>query len=322
MMNEKWKLPKPKILIILTLLACVVILMSVPRFGYVYPDSSHYLDMADFFSGILSGSELIAPFCYRPMLPLIAAFLPVAAELSFAIINIIFLVLTAWVIFYSSLKRNPSPLVAFLTTLVFTVSLLFVFYGAVVLVDPGAAFFLALAYYYMTEDGQGKKIALLLTLGVLFKELALVGVLTYLLYGRFKEWWLMIPPLGTYVVLRLITPSGNPGYFWAFHLENFTFNLAATLRTFLFGITPFLILLVFAFLYIRRSNAEDSETRTWLLAAGLPALAYLFLGLFFAHFDVRFFWPTYLLLIPLCTDGVAEFFRMIRLPQDTAPAAM
>lgn len=321
-MSEKWIIPKPKILIILILIACVVIMISIPRFGYVYPDSSNYLDMVDFFSGMLSGSELTAPFCYRPMLPLIAAFLPLAAEISFTIINLIFLILTAWVIFYSSMKRNPSPLVAFLTTLVFTVSLLYVFYGAVVLVDPGAAFFLSLAYYYMTEDGQGKKIVLLLTLGVLFKELALVGVLTYLLYNRFREWWLMVPPLGVYAILRIITPSGNPGYIWEFHFENLTLNLGATLRTFLFGVTPFLILLIFAFLYMRRSSIDTGETGKWLIAAGLPALAYLFLGLFFAHFDVRFLWPTYLLLIPLCTDGVTEFFRIIRHPQETEHAAV
>ena len=209
-MSDSWKLPKPKILIILFLIAFVVVVMSIPRFGYVYPDSSYYLDMVDFFSGTLSGSELTAPFSYRPILPLIAAFLPIAPELTFTVINIIFLILTAWVIFYSAMKRIPSSLIAFVTSLVFTVSLLYVFYGAVVLVDPGAAFFLALSYYYMTQEGQGKKIALFLTLGVLFKELALVGALTYFLYMRFREWWFMIPPLGTYAILRLITPSGNP----------------------------------------------------------------------------------------------------------------
>jgi hypothetical protein len=312
MMSEKWNMPKPKILIILLLIACVVIVMSIPRFGYIYPDSSYYLDMVEFFSGTLLGSELAAPFCFRPMLPLIVAFLPLEAGMSFAIINTIFLILIAWIIFFSSLKRDPSPLVAFLTTLVFIVSLLFLFYGAVVLVDPGAVFFLSLAYYYMTDEGQGKKIAILLTLGVLFKEIALVGVLAYLLYGRLKEWWLMVLPLGTYAVLRVITPSSNPDYIWAFHLDTFVNNGAATSRTFLFGLTPFLILLILAYLHQRRTTLENDETNKWLIAGGIPAVAYLILGLFFAHFDVRFFWPTYLILIPLCTDGVSEFFRFIR----------
>ncbi|MHA2025319.1 MAG: hypothetical protein ACW98U_05395, partial [Candidatus Thorarchaeota archaeon] len=122
MMTEKWKLPAPKILIILILLAFVTMMMSVPRFGFTYPDSAYYLDMVEFFSGTLSGSELVSPFSYRPMLPLIVAFLPIAPELSFSIINLVFMILIAWVIFFSSLKRNPDPLVSFITASAFIVS--------------------------------------------------------------------------------------------------------------------------------------------------------------------------------------------------------
>ena len=145
-MSEERKLPSPVILLLLVLIACVVVVISIPRFGYIYPDSSYYLDMVAFFSGTLAGSELTAPFCYRPMMPLLAALLPLEANTSFAIINLIFLILLGWVIFYTSLKRNPNPSIAFLTTLVFIVSLLYLFYGAVVLVDPGAVFLLSVAY--------------------------------------------------------------------------------------------------------------------------------------------------------------------------------
>jgi hypothetical protein len=312
-MSEKWKLPEPKILILLILIACATVGMSFVRFAYPYPDSSYYLDLVAFISGTLSGSELTAPFCYRPMLPLIAAVLPIPAEVTFATVNLFFLILIGWVIFYSALKRNPSPYIAFVTSLAFVVSLMYLFYGAVVLVDPGAVFFLALSYYYLTEEGSSKKIALFLTLGVVFKEIALVGALSYLLYTRFKEWYLMIPPIGIYALLRFITPSGNPGYVWTFHLEAFTLNLSGTLRTFAYGMGPFLILLLFALLYYRRNPTEHSDNK-WLIATGLSALAYLVLGLFFAHFDVRFLWPVYLMIIPLCTDGVSEVFRFLRLP--------
>ncbi|MHA2143920.1 MAG: hypothetical protein ACXAB0_00605 [Candidatus Thorarchaeota archaeon] len=312
MMTEKWKLPAPKILIILILLAFVTMMMSVPRFGFTYPDSAYYLDMVEFFSGTLSGSELVSPFSYRPMLPLIVAFLPIAPELSFSIINLVFMILIAWVIFFSSLKRNPDPLVSFITASAFIVSLLYLFYGAVVLVDPGAVFFLALAYFYIPQGNRGVKIAIFLTLGVLFKEVALVGVLTFLLYRRMKEWWLMIPPLGVYGILRFIMPSGNSGFMWAFHLDNIVLFLEGTMKTFLFGLAPFLLLVILAIFHRRRSDNTDGDINKWLMAAGIPAITYLFLGLFFAHFDVRFLWPTYLLLIPLCTEGVSELFSFLR----------
>jgi len=319
-MINKWKMPTTMTMILLFLITCTVIIMSIIRFGYAYPDSSYYLDMVEFFSGTLSGLELTAPFCYRPMLPLIVALLPLEAEISFAIINLIFLILISWVIFYMSLKRDSNPLVALLTTLVFIVSLLYLFYGAVVLVDPGAIFFLSLAYYYLREEGRNMQITILLTLGVLFKEVALVGVATYILLRNFKEWWLMVFPVGTYTILRIITPSGNPGYIWSFHLDNLVMNGVATLKTFLFGMTPFLILIILAYLHWRSSKTHESTDRKWILAAGIPALTYLFLGLFFAHFDVRFFWPIYLMLVPLCTDGFSEFFRLIRfsLPSESA----
>lgn len=307
------KLPELKILFLLIIIAFAVIAMSVVRFAFVYPDSSYYLDFVAFLSGSLSGSELTAPFCYRPMLPLIAAILPFPAELTFAIVNLFFLILIGWVIFYTSLKRNQSPYIALVTTLAFVFSLLYLFYGAVVLVDPGAVFFLALAYYYLTERDSSKKIALFLSIGVFFKEIALGGVIAYLLYMKFKEWWLMIPPIGVYGVIRILTPSGNPGYLWTLHLDNITINLLGTLKTFAYGMGPFLILILFAYFYSRR-NPENKIGSKWLLSTGIPALGYLALGLFFAYFDVRFLWPTYLMIIPLCTDGVSEVFRFLRLP--------
>ena len=119
------KLPELKILFLLIIIAFAVIAMSVVRFAFVYPDSSYYLDFVAFLSGSLSGSELTAPFCYRPMLPLIAAILPFPAELTFAIVNLFFLILIGWVIFYTSLKRNQSPYIALVTTLAFVFSLLY-----------------------------------------------------------------------------------------------------------------------------------------------------------------------------------------------------
>ncbi len=318
-MSEKWKLPSPKILLFLALIACIVAVMSILRFGYIYPDSSYYLDMVEFFSGTLTGSELIAPFCYRPMMPFLASLLPLEVATSFALINLLFLVLIGWVIFYTSLKRNPNPSIAFLTTLVFIVSLLYLFYGAVVLVDPGAVFFLSVAYYYITEEGHSVKITILLSLGVLFKEVALVGVVTFLLYRKFKSWWLMAFPLGIYAILRIIIPSSNPGFVWSFHLDNVVAYGSGTLKTFLFGMTPFLILVILAYLAWRRGGLNGNRTRNWLIAAGIPALAYLILGLFFAHFDARFFWPIDLMLIPLCTDGFSEFFRLIQLSPPNDP---
>ena len=60
-MSERWKLPHPAILLPLVLIAFVIVAISIPRFGYICPDCSYYLEMVEFFSGILTGSELTAP---------------------------------------------------------------------------------------------------------------------------------------------------------------------------------------------------------------------------------------------------------------------
>jgi hypothetical protein len=297
--------------LILILLAAVTVVISIPRFGYVYPDSGYYLDMVEFFSGNLSGTDLVAPFCYRPLLPLIAAVIPFSPEVTFSVINLIFLVLISWMIFFIARKHTESDFTGFLATLVFTISLVYLFYGAVVLVEPGAVFFLVLGYYLIPEDGNSMLIAIVLSLGVLFKEVALVGVITYLVYRRFRDWWWMIPPIATYGLIRLVTPSGNPEFLWAFHLDNVTIFASATVRTLIYGLGPIMVFLLLGILFVRKKGDQELLDMKWYIASGIPAIGYMLLGLFFAHFDVRFLWPFYLMMIPLVTYGTRMIMQTL-----------
>ncbi|MFX1263991.1 MAG: hypothetical protein ACFFH0_01315 [Promethearchaeota archaeon] len=323
MMDEERAVLSRPILVYLAVVALVDIVVSVPRFGYVYPDSLYYFDSVDFFRGILAGTELTAPFCYRPALPALAAILPIDPVLTFSIVNLAFVILLSWVILLLAMEFGLSDFSAFLASLVCSASLANLFYGSVVLVDPGALFFLALAYHQMMKNGDDKLIAVLFALGVLYKEVALVGVLAFLIHRRLRGWYWMILPIAVYGALRLLIPSGNPGFLWTFHLDNLTSVAPATVRTFAFGLGPHVLLFLIGLLMGK--GEFQSKARKWLVSLGIPGIGYMILGLFFAHFDVRFLWPLQLSMVPLIGIGATAVIELLRryiplkAPREEAP---
>jgi hypothetical protein len=55
-----------------------------------------------------------------------------------------------------------------------------------------------------------------------------------------------------------------------------------------------------------------SKAKQWLVSLGIPGIGYMFLGLFFAHFDVRFLWPLQLAMVPFIGMGAAALIEMLR----------
>ena len=302
MMNTKESTWQKYTLIYLVVIVLIVILVSFPRFGYEYPDSRYYFDVVSFFQGSLSGNNLTAPFCYRPLLPLISSIFPFESRYVFAAINLCFMIFISWMLFFIAKNFGSSDFISFLTASLFSVSLVVLFYGAVALVDPGAIFFLSVVYYLMIKNNNGIQIALFLTIGVLFKEVALVGVFAFLLYNKLRGWQWTIFPIATYALLRFVMPSGNPGFIWMFHLGNFVDVGSATLRTFLLGLGPYILFLLFGIFFFK--SETNVNLNRWLLSLGVPSLCYIFIGLFFAHFDVRFIWPVYFAMLPFISNGI------------------
>jgi len=297
----------------LIILSFATIIAGLVRFGWIYPDSTNYLLLVEFFRGNLSGTELVAPFCYRPLLPFIAAILPVAPEISFPFINLFLEIVLAWVLFYIAREFGFSVLSSMASSGVCSFSLAVAWYGTAVLVDAGAILFLALGMLLMLRDESGYKISILLSIGVLFKEVAIIGVLAYLFYRKTRDLLSMVLPILTYLVIKYITPSANPGFTWQFHLLNFTTYLVHTLQVLLIGLAPFVLVCIPALARKAKEPSKYTREFKWMFIMGIPALGIFGLGLFWAFFDGRFIWPLYIALVPMMAAGSSEILRLLKI---------
>jgi hypothetical protein len=307
-----------KELLALVILALTTIVASYIRFGHMYPDSSYYLLLVEFFRGTLSGTELIAPYCYRPLLPLIAAILPFTPELTFSLINMIMGIFLAWTLFFLAREFGFSNLSSLASSGICSFSLAVAYFGAAVLVDVGAVLFLALSMLLMIREVNGYKIAILLTIGILFKEIAIIGVLAYLFYRKTRDLTAMIIPIITFALIRLVMPSANPEFIWQFQLYNFTLYLTHTLLSLLFGFVPFVLLCIAALIRKIREPSKYSREFKWMFIMGIPASAIFGMGLFMAFFDARFIWPLYIALVPMMAAGSSEILRFLKIEKAEA----
>lgn len=296
----------------LTLLAVITALACLVRFSFQYPDSQYYMEMVGFFRGEVSASELNAPFAYRPLLPFIAAILPFAPQITISFLNLCFIVLLSWVYFLIAKEYEVSILIAFLTSAIYSVSWVVMYYGAVVLVDPGAILCLSLAFLMMIRNKERWKIGLVLLIGVFIKEIALIGIASYLLLQRDFSPAVLVPaPLG-YAVVRFITPVSNPGFLWHFHFRAFTDLFSSTMKTLLVALVPYLVLIAIGLLYERKNNNQSKGSQQYLISTAVPAVVFLGVGLFFAHFDARFVWPLYPSLVPTTVYAVDSIAKLLK----------
>lgn len=287
----------------LALLAIISFLTCLIRFGWVYPDSENYILLVSFFRGEIPITETVAPFSYRPLLPLIASLLPFPPELVISILNIVFIVILSWTLFLLSTEFGYSKPASFAASGICSFSWVVAYYGAVVLVDAGAVLCLSIALLLIYRDSNDYSVALFLLLGTLFKEIALVGVLASILWQKkLKPFTLVLPPIA-YFITRYVFSEGQLGYIWNFHLESFTTYLIPTIKTIGLTLGPFAVVFIIALL-MRKKNADRfDKSIKWLVLIGIPCILIFLLGLFMAHFDSRFVWPLYPPLIPITAYG-------------------
>lgn len=163
-------------------LALIVILTGfniATHFGHIYPDSSVYVNVSNYFLG---KEKIVYPWIlvFRPLTPLLASFLAPLIGLvkAFSLINSIFWILTIPVFYgYSKFLLENEELAVYSTFLLtFSVPLLMV--GAGVLVDMGAYFFIASSLYLFEKAKRGSRpywplLGLSIGTGALIKEVVL-----------------------------------------------------------------------------------------------------------------------------------------------------
>ena len=209
------------------------------------------------------------------------------------------------------MEFNFSLFTSFITSAICTASWVVAYYGAVVLVDTGAMLFLGIGLLLTLKEAPGKQIALILIIGVLFKEIALIGVVFHTLYAKKKDVTVILLPIATYGILRLVTPTGNPDFSWLFHLENLTEGFDVTVRTLILTLGAFSFLIMIGMIWRRENSDIYRGFLRWVMFVGLPSVGIFCLGLFFASFDARFVWPLYFVMVPLAAAGVEQIDKYL-----------
>ena len=181
---------------------------------------------------VIFRKEVIAPFCHRPLVPVLAWLIPLNLEYSFALINFIAIFLTGIILYFTlriyfdkkisaiglfffCLLNHMDPIIHSFKNHYF----FYVYFYLNYMVDPLAYFFLMGCFYSILKSNN-KSYCIFLTLGVLTKEIVLFTIPVYFIHTYLKQEGNMkskkkilevlksikylLPALGTFLLLHLI----------------------------------------------------------------------------------------------------------------------
>ncbi len=197
-------------------------------------DWFYYINMAEDITSIFRG-EIRSPFCYRPLMPFIAALLPLDLQTNFAIVSFISIYLTG-IMVYFTLKIDFNKLMSLVGLILFCyLSYLGMkcpywdcffhmdFYN-VYLVDSLAFLFLMCCFYTILTSNK-RLFSIFLIFGTLTKEIVLFTIPVFLiynfieenkkenkkefLYDFFKSSFYILPALAVFITFRLIVREFN-----------------------------------------------------------------------------------------------------------------
>jgi len=241
----------------------ILVRMAIPIFqGRLFPigewviDWDYYVKMSqDIFS--IFKSQIIAPFCNRPLVPLIGGLLPFDLETNYSIINFFSIYFTG-VILYFALRLEFNKSISIFGLFVFCylnyiptagIELFpeYAFYHAylyeVYNVDCTTLFFIMCSFYCILS-AKKKFYCVSLVLGVLVKEIVLISIPVYLIYEFMKRdrtknkkemcnaflrsIVFIVPGLLTYFTIQaIVVPqplSADPRAYWVWHTRAYGGN--------------------------------------------------------------------------------------------------
>lgn len=253
--------------------------------------------------------ELEAPFCYRPLVPLIAAGLPFRPDTSLNTVNIVLLLASLLLLHrIMALLMIPSGQ-RLLGGAMFAFSFPLFYYGTISCVDPGALLIITIGLYAILRD-RPLALFLIITFGVLVKETSVLLIPVYMTRMLMqKRKWHRVIGYGILCSAAVVAVSWlarsafeEPGYLWLPSSQRLMRNItrAGSWLSFLlsFGLPGGLCL--FAVLKYKPWRIPGEGSTFWPLAVGVAgALGLTIFAWFTAYADGRFIWLSYPFAIPL-----------------------
>ncbi|HYJ32206.1 MAG TPA: hypothetical protein VE326_03210 [Candidatus Binatia bacterium] len=272
-------------------------------------DVAGYVRLTAYFRGQAPADSMIPPYCYRPLVPLIASALPWGPLTSIDVVDLACLLLTLVLLdrllFHVGYGMRGRTLGCFL----FAASFPTFYYGAIGFVDPAAL--LALTGMALAAlRGRRLSFAIWLVVGVLIKETnaimaALPGVEPWARGTRGEALGRAAPlallAVAIVVGIRMLAPFPEPGWLWrpspVALLENLARPRALLSLVLTIGLPG--AAAVAALATGRAARALSPEhLRFFLTGSALAAALYLY-SLTAAYADGRVIWSVYPFLIPM-----------------------
>ena len=320
----------------LLLLSLVLILLSIPRFNRNdigiqslttegtgrLGDSAQYIAMTSYFRGETAAVGLRPPFTYRPLVPYLAAWLPLGAMTAINLINLAAMLIAIIVLYMTLTWLEIDFALSIIGCGLFVVSFPTFYYSTIGYVDPVLVSLLTVGLYAIFKNNW-IFLVIVITVGVLVKETIIILILilaAYLVFSRtiFTKRGLVLPLMlfifaAVYYIARTLIPV-NPTVGWIPSFETLVFNVLRP-RSWLsfllsFGAPGFLSLFVFGFRRTHWFQERFAETATLITGFFISVLLFGF-SMVSAYADGRFIWTSYPFSVPLAVIVLNETRRIL-----------
>ncbi len=259
---------------------------------------------------------MIAPFCFRPLAPLIASVIPAPPLTALDILDLVSLLGTLFLLDHVMRRLGYEARARVVGGAVFAVSFPTLYYGAIGFVDPVAILSVTAFMACVLQERPMWLISLLAVLASLVKEtnvaFSILPLAYHLARGRRAPadlWPAAVLPVACAAAVlgvHALAPFRDPGFIWTFRLSSIRENLIRP-RTYvslaLTALVPALLaILALASGRARRALAA-SEYYVLILGGALACAMYLY-SITSAYTDGRIIWILYPFAIPI---GAAWF---------------
>jgi hypothetical protein len=288
-------------------------------------DSPHYMKYVDFFRGKAPIAEVLLPFRYRPLAPLLASLLPVENPMTaLNVINLLCLYLALFFLFYFLKHLGFSFWYVLGGCFMFSISFPTFYYGVIGLVDP-VFICLFVAGSYCIFKQKWLVFIFVLFLGALAKEIIalLIPVAVFFLWKTERPWKVKLAVfLLVYVVPSLLLRylfRQDSYYHWIPSADILARNirLRALLSVILTLGLPGFVSLGFVWHYKKLKQAPGEKLVTPLFVGVIVTVLLLIFSMLTAHTDGRFVWPMTVYCIPLSLWVIREWPRRRAQSQNT-----
>jgi hypothetical protein len=283
-------------------------------------DVEGYVRLVRYYRSEAPADSMMSPYCYRPLVPYLASFIPTSALTAINLLDLIASFLTVIVINLLLRHFGVGNRSRTFAALLFIVSFPTFYYTTIGFIDPVAILWVALLLY-LTSRNRFWLAAICSVLAVLTKETNLVftvlpGLSLWMAHRREARYWIpavLAPPIsaGAALATRGLTHFPEQGFFWNMHLHSLVENLSRP-RVYLSLALTLGIPTALAIAAILRGRPEQlyGRTNTKLLLCGCALACSLYAySLMAAYADGRVIWVIYPFAIPLAVSLVRPVVR-------------